>query len=60
MHTSWFKMSRSVFDSDLWHDMSTFRLFMLLIGRATYLDETRIGGIHLKKRPVYTFLWKTA
>ncbi|WLV23726.1 hypothetical protein QR721_08725 [Aciduricibacillus chroicocephali] len=46
---SWFKMSRCVFDSDLWHDVSTFRLFMLLIGKATPFDGKRVAGEVLRK-----------
>jgi len=49
MHSNWFKMSCDVFTSDLWHDVSTFRLFMLLIGRATHQEETRFCGMRLLK-----------
>lgn len=49
MVTNWFKMSRAVFDSDLWHDVSTFRLFMLLIGKATPFDGKKVGGETLRK-----------
>lgn len=46
---TWFKMYRGLFDSDLWHDVTTFRLFMLLIGRATHQDGVQIAGVDLKK-----------
>ncbi|WLV24215.1 hypothetical protein QR721_11295 [Aciduricibacillus chroicocephali] len=49
MHINYFKMSRHIFESDLWHDVSTFRLFMLLIGKATHQDGTRTAGIRLQK-----------
>lgn len=47
--SSWFRIYREIFDSDIWIDVTTFRLFMLLIGRATHQDDIKIAGVNLKR-----------
>lgn len=47
--SSWFKIYREIFDSDIWYDVTTFRLFMLLIGKATHQDGTKVAGIELSR-----------
>lgn len=47
--SSWFKVYRKIFDSDLWHDVTTFRLFFLLVGQATHKDGAKIAGVELKR-----------
>ncbi|PAE20534.1 hypothetical protein CHH80_11010 [Bacillus sp. 7504-2] len=45
----WFKLHRELFDTDLWHDVSTFRLFLYLISQASHKDGVKIKGIELKR-----------
>lgn len=47
--STWFKLYREIFDSDLWHDVTTFRLFLLLLGKASHQDGVKIAGIELKR-----------
>ena len=46
---TWFKLYREIFDSDLWTDVTTFRLFLLLIGKASHRDGVIIAGVELKR-----------
>lgn len=46
---TWFKLYREIFDSELWTDVTTFRLFLLLIGKASHRDGVNIAGIELKR-----------
>ncbi|RBO90598.1 hypothetical protein DES48_1302 [Paraliobacillus ryukyuensis] len=46
---TWFKVDRDIFDSDIWNDVTTFRLFIYLIGKATHQDGTKIAGIELER-----------
>ena len=48
MH-GWVKIHRDIFDSDLWHDVTTFRLFLWLIGKAAHRDGVVVSGIELKR-----------
>ncbi|MFE4523979.1 DnaD domain-containing protein [Cytobacillus firmus] len=45
----WFKLHRELFETDLWHDVSTFRLFLYLISQASHKDGIKIKGIELKR-----------
>jgi len=45
----WVKIHRDIFDSDLWHDVTTFRLFLWLIGKAAHRDGVVVSGIELKR-----------
>ncbi|MEH7521979.1 DnaD domain protein [Bacillus sp. JJ1503] len=45
----WFKLHRELFESDLWHDVSTFRLFLYLISQASHRDGVKTKGIDLKR-----------
>lgn len=45
----WFKLHREMFDSDIWHDANTFRLFVLLIAKASHQDGVKIKGRVLKR-----------
>ncbi|OEH53144.1 hypothetical protein AQ616_17850 [Oceanobacillus sp. E9] len=47
--TTWFKVYREIFDSDLWHDVTTFRVFIYLIGKASFKDGFKYKGITLDK-----------
>ncbi|MEH7342725.1 DnaD domain protein [Bacillus sp. JJ1532] len=45
----WFKLHRELFETDLWHDVSTFRLFLYLISQASHRDGVKTKGIELKR-----------
>ncbi|RAZ73609.1 DnaD domain protein [Planococcus halotolerans] len=45
----WFKLHREMFDSDIWHDANTFRLFVFLIAKASHQDGVKIKGRVLKR-----------
>lgn len=45
----WFKLHRELFDSDIWNDVTTFRLFVYLIGRASHVDGFKYKGMTLNK-----------
>src|SRR5690625_4632350 len=45
----WFKINREMFESDIWADVTTFRLFILLIGKASHEDGYRHRGMILNK-----------
>lgn len=45
----WIKLHREIFDSDIWHDVTTFRLFIYLIGKASHQDGFKYKGITLNR-----------
>lgn len=45
----WFKLHRELFDSEIWHDANTFRLFVFLIAQASHQDGVKIKGRILKR-----------
>src|SRR5690625_731490 len=45
----WFKVHREMFESDIWADVTTFRLFIFLIGQASHEDDYRHRGMILNK-----------
>ena len=45
----WIKLHRKILDNELWHDVTTFRLFTLLLLRAVHKDGVKIKGIELKR-----------
>lgn len=45
----WFKLHRELFDSDIWHDANTFRLFVYLIAQASHQDGIKTKGRTLKR-----------
>ncbi|GIO25359.1 hypothetical protein J11TS1_39400 [Oceanobacillus sp. J11TS1] len=47
--STWFKVHREIFDSDIWNDVTTFRLFMYLMGKASHQDGVKIAGVELKR-----------
>lgn len=47
--SGWIKLHREIFESDIWHDVTTFRLFVYLIGNASYRDGVKYNGIILNK-----------
>lgn len=47
--STWFKLYREIFDSDLWYDVTTFRLFLLLLGKASHQDGVKVAGVELKR-----------
>lgn len=49
MDYGWIKLHRKIIETDLWHDVTTFRLFTYLILKASYQDGVKIKGITLKR-----------
>src|SRR5690625_3147775 len=49
MDLGWFKVHRTIFDSDLWYDVTTFRLFFYLIGKAIHIDGFKYKGLILNE-----------
>jgi len=47
--SGWIKLHREIFDSDIWNDVTTFRLFIYLIGKASHQDGVKHKGIVLNK-----------
>jgi DnaD/phage-associated family protein len=45
----WIKLHRKILDNELWHDVTTFRLFTLLLLRAAHQEGVKIKGIELKR-----------
>lgn len=45
----WFKIHRELFESDLWHDVSTLRLFLFLLAQASHKDGIKTKGIELQR-----------
>lgn len=45
----WFKLHRELFETDLWHDVSTLRLFLYLLSQATHKEGIKTNGIELKR-----------
>lgn len=44
----WIKLHRKIVEHEIWNDVTTFRLFMLLLLKASYHD-INYKGIHIKK-----------
>lgn len=47
--SGWIKLHREIFDSDIWHDVTTFRLFIYLIGKASHQDGIMHKGMILNR-----------
>ncbi|MTW85603.1 DnaD domain protein [Virgibacillus dakarensis] len=45
----WIKFHRKILDNELWHDVTTFRLFTLLLLRASHKDGLKIKGIEINR-----------
>lgn len=45
----WIKLHREIFDTDIWHDVTTFRLFIYLIGKASHKDGHKYKGLILNE-----------
>lgn len=45
----WIKLYREVLETDLWYDVTTFRLFTYLLLNATHQDGIKKGGVELKR-----------
>ncbi|MED0665743.1 hypothetical protein P4T04_05345 [Bacillus badius] len=45
----WIKLHRKILENDLWNDVSTFRLFTLLLLKAAYRDGVKVNGHALKQ-----------
>lgn len=45
----WIKLHRKLLENDIWHDVTTFRLFTLLLLKASYQDGLKINGITVNK-----------
>ena len=49
MGNGWIRLDREMFESDIWHDVTTFRLFVYLLAKASYKDGVKMSGIELKQ-----------
>src|SRR5690606_30295999 len=49
MGNGWIRLDREMFESDIWHDVTTFRLFVYLLAKASYKDGVKMSGIELKR-----------
>lgn len=47
--TGWISLHRKIYESDLWNDVTTFRLFTYLLLHASHKDGVKINGIELKR-----------
>jgi len=47
--SGWFKVHRELFESDIWNDVTTCRLFLFLIGNASHTDGLKHKGITLNR-----------
>lgn len=45
----WIKLHREILDSDLWNDVTTFRLFSYLLLRASHKDGVKIQGLEINR-----------
>ncbi len=45
----WIKLHRQILDNEIWHDVTTFRLFTLLLLQAVHKDGVKVKGIELKR-----------
>ncbi|WP_368298371.1 hypothetical protein [Cytobacillus firmus] len=45
----WIKLHRKILENEIWHDVTTFRLFTLLLLQAVHKDGVKIKGIELKR-----------
>ncbi|WP_026582147.1 DnaD domain protein [Bacillus sp. J33] len=45
----WIKLHRKILDNEIWHDVTTFRLFTLLLLQAVHKDGVKVKGIELKR-----------
>ncbi|CUB22367.1 hypothetical protein BN2127_JRS3_03030 [Bacillus safensis] len=49
MSTGWVKLHRKILEHELWNDVTTFRLFTLLVMRASHQDGFKMNGVVLNK-----------
>lgn len=45
----WIKFHRKILDNELWHDVTTFRLFTLLLLRASHKDGLKVKGVEINR-----------
>ncbi|MCS0652010.1 hypothetical protein [Cytobacillus firmus] len=45
----WIKLHRKILENEIWHDVTTFRLFTLLLLKAVHKDGVKVKGIELKR-----------
>lgn len=45
----WIKLHREILESDLWNDVTTFRLFSYLLLKASHKDGVKIQGIEINR-----------
>lgn len=45
----WIKLNRELFESDIWNDVTTFRLFILLIAKASHQDGVKTKGMVINR-----------
>jgi len=49
LSTGWVKLHRKILEHELWNDVTTFRLFTLLVMRASHQDGFKMNGVVLNK-----------
>ncbi|MCK6164058.1 hypothetical protein KZX64_10725 [Bacillus pumilus] len=49
MSTGWVKLHRKILEHELWNDVTTFRLFTLLVMKASHQDGFKMNGVVLNK-----------
>ncbi|MGY0692651.1 DnaD domain-containing protein [Virgibacillus sp. FSP13] len=47
--SGWIKFHRKILDNELWYDVTTFRLFTLLLLRASHKDGLKVKGIEINR-----------
>lgn len=45
----WIKLHREIYDTDIWHDVTTFRLFVFLIGKASHQDGLKYKSMEINR-----------
>ncbi|WP_256816205.1 hypothetical protein [Cytobacillus sp. Bac17] len=45
----WIKLHRKILENEIWHDVTTFRLFTLLLLQAVHKDGVKVKGIELRR-----------
>lgn len=47
--SGWIKFHRKILDNEIWHDVITFRLFTLLLLKASHQDGIKIRGTEINR-----------
>ncbi len=49
LSSGWVKLHRKILDHEIWNDLTTFRLFTLLLLKANHQEKKKINGLELKQ-----------